>query len=119
MRRIPPPGAGLVVLVAAAALPIVIKASKPLAKKIGEGIEKFGRKLKEATVEEETKAEPKIPDPPKQTASAPKEPKIPDAPAEPKATKVRQTKPRAKTTRPKKTVKSTPTTRKPKTPPTE
>ncbi|MBX3113391.1 MAG: hypothetical protein KF836_02395 [Fimbriimonadaceae bacterium] len=119
MRRIPSPGAGLAVLVAAAALPIVIKASKPLAKKIGEGIEKFGRKLKEATVEEETKAEPKIPDPPKESAAATKEPKVPDAPTEPKATKVRQTKPRPKTTRAKKTVKSTPTSRKPKSPPTE
>lgn len=105
MRRLPFGGTGLFVI-AAAALPIIIKSSKPLAKKIGEAIEKMGQKLKEAS-EEETANKHKGADRP--------EPKIPDSPEpespNPRATKVRQTKPAPKANskpRPKKTVKSSP-----------
>lgn len=131
MRRSPISGPGLFVL-AAAAVPILIKSAKPLAKKIGQAMEKYGSKLQEAAEEEirnkhktadqpadqDTESVPKE-SPEKSTATNLNEPKIPDSPkaedlGEPRANKARQTKPKAKTTprpRPKKTVKSTPSTK--------
>ena len=52
MRRgaIPPGKAGLVVL-AAAAIPVVIGAAKPLARAVGRGLSKIGEKLQEAAAE--------------------------------------------------------------------
>ncbi len=46
MRRSVNPFA--VVAIAAAAIPIVVKAAKPIAKKIGKGIQNFGEKLVES-----------------------------------------------------------------------
>lgn len=69
MRRFPP-GSGLIVL-AAAAVPFVVEAAKPLAKAVGKGLKKFGEMLEEASVsatppdpteatqDKEPKAEPK------------------------------------------------------------
>ncbi|HRI45104.1 MAG TPA: hypothetical protein PLL78_07950 [Fimbriimonadaceae bacterium] len=57
MSRGPIPGrAGLIVL-AAAAVPIVISAAKPLAKAIGRGLSKIGEKLQEAADEAKPKSE--------------------------------------------------------------
>lgn len=59
MSRGPIPGrAGLIVL-AAAAVPIVISAAKPLAKAIGRGLSKIGDKLQEAADEARGKEQPR------------------------------------------------------------
>ncbi len=129
MRRLPIGGTGWLVL-AAAATPIIIKAAKPLARKIGEAMEKVGQKLqdeakadvrnKDKDVERptETKSEDIRAD---QTAvtdpetAAPVMPETPEPPAA-TATKVPQAKPKPKSPikpKPKKTVKSS--TAKPRT----
>jgi len=65
MRRgaIPPGKAGLVVL-AAAAIPVVIGAAKPLARAVGRGLTKIGDKLQEAAAEaKNSKGAPPPPEP--------------------------------------------------------
>lgn len=76
MRRgaIPPGKAGLVVL-AAAAIPVVIGAAKPFARAIGRGLTKIGDKLQEAAAEAKNgsavKPEPPKAEPAKTEAKAP------------------------------------------------
>lgn len=121
MRRLPIGGTGWLVLAAAAA-PIIIKSAKPLARKIGEAMEKYGQKLKDSSEEEvpnkhkETeRPEPKDPETPPKETESPDAPETPDPPKA-AATKVKQTKPAVNANskpRPKKTVKATPA--KPKT----
>ncbi len=123
MRRLPISGSGLFVI--AAAVPIIIKSSKPLAKKIGQAMEKYGAKLQEAA-EEEVRNKHKTADQPTEeptteeaTETPTSEPKAEVAEPAPKANKPPQAKPTTKSTakpKPKKTVKATPATKKP-TPP--
>jgi hypothetical protein len=124
MRRLPISGSGLFVI-AAAAVPIIIKSSKPLAKKIGQAMEKYGAKLQEAAAEEvrnKHKTADKPTEEPTQEQSSQAtsaEPKAEVAEPAPKANKPPQAKPTTKSTakpKPKKTVKATPATKKP-TPP--
>lgn len=71
------------VVIAAAAAPIVIKAAKPLARKVGEALERGGRKLKEQ-VDKLTEAETREEEVAKEDEAAAEEtaPEPSDAPVE-------------------------------------
>lgn len=116
MRRFPPTGSGWI-LIAAAAVPIVIKAAKPLAKFIGEELEKIGKGIRESAAEAQSApaeepltakaAEPKAEPSPAKSATAEK--------PKPKPRKAPQSKPQAKpksaTKQGSKTVRSTKSSR--------
>ena len=73
------------VVIAAAAAPIIIKAAKPFARKVGEALERGGRKLKEQIDKlNDTEGEIVV-DPEEDAPSAAEESAAPAAPAEPES----------------------------------
>ncbi len=87
------PGAGWLLL-AAMAVPIIVRSAKPLAKKIGEGLKTAGEKLIEATEQESAAEEPKAPESKDEKAKT----QAKAAPAAKKPAKPRARKPAAKRT---------------------
>lgn len=119
MRRIPIGGAGWLVIAAAAA-PIVLKACKPLAKKLGEAMEDLGQKLQAEAKEDVANKHKAAERPEDPTGEAKPDGAATDGEAATKATRVRQTQPKAKSPikpKPKRTVKSSPAKPRPRNKP--
>jgi hypothetical protein len=121
MRRLPVAGAGWLVI-AAAAVPILVKSAKPIAEKIGHAMEKYGKKLQEAAYEEQankfkTAERPEEPTEPNQQEAPESEPASASPPSseptKPTAHRVRQARPTTTKPKPKKVAaKRAPTTKK-------
>lgn len=59
MRRIPPANGLGLLIIGMAALPLIIKNAKPLAKRIGQEMEDWGRKLRESVEKMEAECQAK------------------------------------------------------------
>lgn len=89
----PIPGRAGIIMLAAAAVPVIITACKPLAKAVGKGLIAAGEALKKAGEETvEPKKETVASKPSTSAASAP--PKVEEAPPVKVASKVKQSKPK-------------------------
>lgn len=107
MYKLPIRGPGWLVI-AAVAVPIIIKTSKPLAKMIADGLEKLAKGIEEAASGGETKKA----DEAKTTSDA----DAPQEPAKPKARQVSQAKPKGRAPARKTGAKTVTASKKPKAP---